>query len=177
MPRETLLRAATFDPKLKTYWFFHGLFLQAITFVGLIITPLWVLGLGQVFSARAFDKMQAELTDRSLNVRRGVLFPVEKTIPLDKITDVALRGGPILNALGLASLAVETAGGSAQGTAAATLTGVVDAQAFRDAVLAQRDRVTEGRSLPAPGTESGGDTAVLAEIRDSLHRIEQLLAR
>jgi putative membrane protein len=118
--------------------------------------------------------MHAELTDRSLHLRKGVWFKVDKTIPLDKIQDVALHHGPVMQSLGLCTLRVETAGGSAQGTADAMLTGVVDAEAFRDAILEQRDLVTANVGAAAP---TSSDTELLGEIRDSLHRIETLLAR
>ena len=97
---------------------------------------------------------------------------VNKSI-IDKIQDVALHHGPLLNSLGLASLTIETAGASAQAGAAATLVGVVDAVSFRDAILEQREAVTGQKALPAPT----GDQDVLIQIRDSLERIETLLAR
>ena len=74
--------------------------------------------------------------------------------------------------MGLCSLKIETAGGgdgSSMGNA--TLVGVVDALEFRDAVLNQRDLATTG-ALQSPPT-SGND--VLADIRDTLLRIEQRL--
>jgi len=171
MRQETVLRSASFDPKLKTYWLLGGALILLSTVVGIVALPFWFLGVGAYFNTKRFDHMHAELTDRSLHLRKGVLFKIDKTIPLDKIQDIALHHGPIMNALGLAGLRIETAGTSVQGAADASLTGVVDAAAFRDAILEQRERVTGGAALPAPAE---GD--VLAEIRDSLLRIEGLLA-
>lgn len=72
------------------------------------------------------------------------MFREEKSIPLDKITDLTLKHGPVLRALGLVTLHIETAGQSTQaGAADAKLTGVVEARRFRDSVLEQRDRVAE----------------------------------
>jgi putative membrane protein len=173
MHHETVLRSATFDPKLKTYWLLLGCLIMLPTVVGVLAIPIWLLGVGAYFNGRRFDSMHAELTDRSLHLRKGFIFKVDKTIPLDKIQDVALHHGPLLNSLGLASLTIETAGGSAQAGAAATLVGVVDAVSFRDAILEQREAVTGQKALPAPT----GDQDVLIQIRDSLERIETLLAR
>lgn len=107
---------------------------------------------------------------------------MEKNIPLDKIQDLTVHEGPILRWLGLASLKVETAGSSGgQGKADASLPGIVDPLAFRDAVLERRNLVVG--VAPEPSSRSSGepltagDHEVLVAIRDTLHRIEQLLQR
>jgi putative membrane protein len=99
----------------------------------------------------------------------GVWFRQEMNIPLDKIQDVSLHHGPVLDALGLATLRVETAGGGQQGSNA-TLIGVRDAEAFRAAVIARRDAITAAPKPAAP------DEDLLREIRDVLVRIESKLA-
>ncbi len=183
MARDEVLLEARFDEKLKTYWFLSGLWILAITCIGLPLIPIWLLGLGQYVSARRFEHHKARLTTKSLHISVGYLFKVEKHIPLDKIQDLSLREGPILRRLGLAALTVETAGQSQQGTPDANLAGLTDAVAFRDAVLDQRERVVSGAELqPATSVPTGqpavaGDSALLTEIRDSLQRIEELLAR
>ncbi len=176
MREEKVILKARFDPKLKTYWYIQGAILLAAMVITLPLLPIWLLGWGQHYSRRVYEHLQAELTERSLNLRMGYWFKTEKHIPLDKIQDLALKEGPILRKLGLASLAVETAGGSGQGGPDASLSGVADAVAFRDAVLNQRDIVTMGQQAqPAPREEPASDPQLLAEIRDSLLRIEKLL--
>ena len=59
--------------------------------------------------------MSARLLERKLVVKRGILFVVEKSIPLEKITDVALSQGPLMRLFGLYRLSFETAGQSAPG--------------------------------------------------------------
>ena len=140
-----------------------------------------MLGLGQWVHRRQFESLEAELTGRSLNMRRGFLFRTQKNVPLDKITDLAVNEGPILRYLGLCALGVETAGGGAGTTMGqAQLPGVVDATKFRDAVLAQRDLVTSGGQVASPQAAPGAvtsDDSALADMRDSLQRIEALLER
>ena len=78
---------------------------------------------------------------------------------------------------------VETAGQSSPtGGSLVNIVGIVDTKDFRRAVLDQRDKLAVGGTLisaaPAPQapTAVAGDsqtTELLAEIRDSLHRIEQ----
>ena len=183
MREETVLRRAEFDPKLKFYWWLQGVFLSIVTFVGILFLPIWLLGFGQYACRRAYEHMKCSLTERELHVRKGYIFRVEKNIPLDKIQDLTVHEGPILRWLGLSSLKVETAGsGGGQGQADASLTGIVDALIFRDAVLNQRDLVVGVAGAPSavqaadpPTTGAPRDDEILAEIRDSVHRIEQLL--
>lgn len=180
-PTPQVLRAARFDPRLETYFLLQALFLLAATFIGIPLVPLWLL-FGRGFHRRQYESLSCELTSRSLNVRRGVLFKVQQNIPLDKVTDLAVYEGPLLRYLGLCSMRIETAGGGqAVNTGQAFLPGVVDLEGFRVAVLEQRDAVVfggeEAPALPDDGARRvGGDSAqLLREIRDSLLRIEQRL--
>ena len=179
MRSETVLLNARFDPKLKLYWLLQVAWILAVTCVGIPLLPLWLLGLGQALCTKRYDHLKARLTTRSLHISQGYLFKVEKHIPLDKIQDLSLREGPILRKLGLAALTIETAGNSQQGMPDASLAGLVDAVAFRDAVLDQRDALTEGRSQASPPSEPApaADSALFTEIRDILLRIEDKLGK
>ena len=181
MREEKVLLKARFDPKLPHYWMIGTLFILACTFIGIPLIPFWLV-LGGRVHRKQYERMECELTERSLNIRRGFLFRVDKNIPLDKIQDIAMKEGPLLRHLGLSALAVETAGQSSpQGGSDAMLTGVVDAPGFRDAILNQRDLVvgvSAGTAVgDAPSERPMGNENALLEIRDSLHRIEGLLAR
>lgn len=178
---EQILTRVQFDPRLKTYSLIVSSWTMLFTIIGIPLLVPWLLGLGQYVHRRQFESLEAELTDRSLNIRKGFLFRTQKNVPLDKITDLAVSEGPVLRHLGLCSLRVETAGGGANNAMGqAYLPGVIDALAFRDAVLEQRDRVTSGTvKLGAPLEESAGEgqAEVLREIHASLGRIEALLER
>ena len=184
MRRETILHEARFDEKLPIYWMVQAQLLLVFTVILLPLAPIWLI-FGWGFHRKQLARMECQLTDRSLNIRKGVLFRVEKNIPLDKIQDVGLREGPILRWLGLSSLVVETAGQSGQAGADAHLIGIVDAPSFRDRVLDRRDEVVERLRGPAPvaaGADEGAGepaeaTALLREISDSLVRIEGRLDR
>lgn len=175
---DRILRRVAFDERLKFYWLLVSSLGIAVTIFGIPFLVVWLLGLGQAIHRKQFDALEAELTERSLNIRRGFLFRTQKNIPLDKITDLAVSEGPILRWLGLCSLGVETAGGG-QATAMgqAQLPGVVDAIGFRDAVLKQRDLVVAS-GAPSPQAAPAAaphDERSLTEIRDTLGRIEALL--
>lgn len=169
--RDSVVAEAEFEGKLKTYWFLRVLVFFVVSIVGIVLIPVWVLGWGQWWSRRRFENLRCVLNQRSLVVERGVLFKVEKTIPLDKIQDLTVTEGPLLKAFGLRSLRVETAGQSSpQGTSDADLVGVVDPRSFRDRVLDQRDRLLGTASPPIERERpaSASVEGLLIEIRDLL---------
>jgi putative membrane protein len=119
--------------------------------------------------------MECVLTNKALKVKKGMLVKIEKTIPLEKITDMGMAQGPIMRQFDLHTLTIETAGQSGQGALAA-LTGIVDAKEFREAVLNQRDAASVLPPSAAPEAAAQGilaSSSLLAEIRDSLLRIEE----
>lgn len=177
--QEKVLWDAEFNPKVRTYWLLAGALILAVTVVGIPLLLPWFL-IGNWITGRYLRRMKCVLTETKLEVRKGILTRVEKTIPLDKITDLILKQGPIMRQLDLEALAVETAGQSSPG-ALVQLAGVVDARRFRDAVLKQRDEVisaksAEARQATTDATLSDPPVDVFSDIRDTLHRIERQLA-
>ncbi|WP_114393217.1 PH domain-containing protein [Oleisolibacter albus] len=176
-PDPDLLETAVFDPKLRLYLFLKAGLLLAVTGIGLVLLPL-SLWAAWWWSGHFFTTIRCRLTRRRLYFSYGILFQRERTIPLDKIQDLSLIRGPLLNALGLCTLRIETAGASATpGSSAADLVGLVGAKAFQERVLAQRDQQMHSEARPeAPGPVSapvGDATApLLAEIRDLLRNID-----
>ena len=169
---DELLTAARFDDKLRTYWYLQPVLVCIATVVGIVILPIWLLGLGRWYVRRSFEALKCELHERTLVVKRGIFFKVEKTIPLDKIQDLTVKEGPLLRKLGLRSLKIETAGQGTPGSSEADLIGVVNPLDFRDAVLRQRDSMS-AVPVSRPGTDEGdsGTIELLTEIRDLLSQI------
>lgn len=169
---DNLLTAARFEDKLRTYWFLRVVLIIVATVVGIVILPIWFLGWGQWYVRRSFGALKCELHERTLVVKRGIFFKVEKTIPLDKIQDLTVKEGPLLRMLGLRSLKIETAGQGTPGASEADLIGIVDPLAFRDEVLRQKDSLSEV-PVSRPGTDEGtsGGIELLTEIRDLLAQI------
>ena len=119
----------------------------------------------------------ARLTTNALEIKTGVFFRKESTIPLNRVTDLRLHDGPVMRHYGLRGLKVETAGSSGQNSGSeGNLIGVIDAEDFRNAVLAQRQKVVDAESgraaTPAPAAGEASGSAVLVEIRDILARME-----
>lgn len=178
---EAVLRQATFNPKLRTYWLLTGAFVLTVSIVGIPLLIFW-FPIGYALTERYMERLRCVLTEKNLHVARGVLVRQEQTVPLDKITDLAMSHGPIMRSLGLRGLTVETAGQSGSGSLI-KLVGIEGTEEFRAAVLAQRERVGASggaASAPSPPATAAGDAAVasgtlLTEIRDALLRIEKRL--
>tara|TARA_R110002124_G_scaffold252177_5_gene417457 strand:+ start:2373 stop:2900 length:528 start_codon:yes stop_codon:yes gene_type:complete len=167
----TLLKAE-FNPRIKAYLFWYGLFLSVIMIFTIPFIPFWLI-FAHHFVKKYYERLHCELTTRSLKFNKGYIFRTEKTIPLDKIQDLTFKEGPLLKAFGLSILKIETAGSSGAGAADLTLIGIVDATNFRDRVFDQRDIVTENTSSSSNSESSENVLEVLKDIRASLDRIEK----
>lgn len=170
---ERVIFEATFNPAVKTYWLLSLLLVSSITIVGIpfliISIPLFFLISGKILAA-----MSAVVTERKLVVKRGVFNKEEKSIPLEKITDVAMVQGPLMRLFNLYRLSFETAGQSAQG-ALVSLIGINDADAFRETILSQKDKLlTNNSAFPKDKVDQNDDLKLLIE---SVQRIEQLLEK
>ncbi|NRA56849.1 MAG: PH domain-containing protein [Phycisphaerales bacterium] len=179
--RYAVLREATFDPKLPTYYLLSGMIPFIILIVTIPIAILYYL-IGRVLIEKYIDRLSCTLTERTLEIRKGLINRVESTVPLEKITDLQMIQGPIMRYMGLHGFKVETAGQSSGPTGhLISMVGIVDAKGFREAVLDQRDALSEGR-VRSPQAEAApvGDSVavegvveVLTDIRASLHRLEK----
>lgn len=186
---ERVLREAELSPEAPRYQTMQVAVALAAVVVGIPLLPV-ALPLAAWYYRRYYENLRVLLTNRDLKVHRGILTREEKSIPLEKITDLRVYQGPIMRRMGLKGLAVETAGQTTQAGALVSIVGIVDTDGFRDAALSQRDRISDAfgegeTALPATtggdtqAVEEGGSPAVqqamletLGEIRDTLKRVE-----
>ncbi|MEM0982515.1 MAG: PH domain-containing protein [Planctomycetota bacterium] len=179
MTDPTTILEARIDPKVKTYFLVNTAVPLLLT---VVLAPLLIIiiPIGIWAVQKYLDNLSVTLTERTLEIKKGVLTRIESTIPLEKITDLQMVQGPIMKWFGIHSFKVETAGSTGPAGALIMVTGIVDAPEFRKAVLAQRDRQDAKKPATEPASPEGvagtaaGD-GVLIEIRDSLLRIEQQL--
>ncbi len=164
-----VLKEAEFNPRLKTYLNLYGIFMMFIMIFTIPLIPIWLI-LAPVFISKYYERLECELTTRSLRFKKGFIVQTEKTIPLDKIQDLTFKEGPLLKKFGLSILRVETAGNSASAGADLSLIGIIDAHNFRQMVFDQRDKVTE--NTVSGSNESEDMVQILKDIRDSLNKIE-----
>ena len=184
--RYKVLREASFDPKLSSYLLLSGVIVLVVCIITIPLALVYFV-VGKLFIDKYIERLSCTLTERTLEIRKGWINRVESTIPLEKITDLQMVQGPIMRAMGLHGFKVETAGQSAgPGSHLVSMIGIVDASGFREAVLDQRDAVSEGRvrstqpadhTSEAPSIDAAASAEVLTDIRDSLHRVEKLLSQ
>ncbi len=183
MTESTVLREAEFDPKVKTYWIIGPMVPLCIFIVTIPLAIVYAI-IARFFIDKYLNNMSCTLTERTLDIKKGILNKTESTIPLEKITDLQLFQGPIMRHFGIHGFKVETAGQSSPtGGALVNIIGIVDTKGFRAAVLEQRDLNASGGSSAASASSptaqtqafGSGDHEILSDIRDTLGRIEDHL--
>ncbi|MGP1721976.1 PH domain-containing protein [Shewanella frigidimarina] len=168
MSDKTLV-SAHFHANLGLYWLLSGSVFLFLSVVGIPLLLLW-FPLGLLATKRYINNMSAELTEQKLIVRKGLFTRTENTVPLDKITDMALIQGPIMRMFGIHKLTVETAGQSGAG-ALISLIGVINVVDFRSQVLAQKTQLSERQN----SASARPNTDVL--ILDNLQQMNATLLR
>ena len=167
---ETVLEAR-FDGKIGPYtrWVVTGWLVVSV--VGILLIPFWLL-FSLWYVPELLRRISARLTTQAVEIRKGVFFRSEATIPLNRITDVRLHDGPLMRHYGLRGLKVETAGQSGDTGSEGNIVGVIDAVEFRNAVLRQRQQALDSEQGAGSPDGAAGATELLTEIRDILARIE-----
>ncbi len=173
-----ILATAEFDRSLVLYaWIMTNLVLL-ITMVGIIVMFFWV-PFGWIVHKKQLDSASCNLTRRGIAIRKGWIFKAQQNIPLDKLTDISIHEGPVLNLFGIVRISIETAGANPF-----MLIGLKKSSTaqFRDIVMAQRDSIVMAQhesplgSLVTSEQESQSND-VLVEIRDILQQINANLSK
>ena len=152
---------AKFNPLYRPYLVVTIGLAMVFSIIGIPLALIWFLGVGQWWARHYFDKLECQITDRALRFRKGIIFQVEKTIPLENIQDVTFIEGPLLKKFHLATLKFETAGHSAGQAHDMQLTGIIDAHEFRNRIIETRDALRHGaRGVAAQATGAEGPTHV-----------------
>lgn len=148
--------------------------LPAIAYVAFAVFAVVLLALFLVWMLLYYASMEYELRDDELSWRRGVWFRRTGIVPYNRITNIDIRQGPVMRALGISNLAIQTAGYSGQMTAEIVLEAMEHAEELRSTLRAMvrgaagGDGTGSGPSSPAP---AGTDLQILDELR----RIRALL--
>lgn len=171
---------ARFNPLIRPYLVLQIGFVMAVTIVGIPLALIWFLGAGQWWARHYFDKLHCEISDIEIRFRKGIIFQIEKTIPLENIQDVTFIEGPLLKHFHLSILKFETAGQSAHQAHDMQFVGIVDAHDFRQLILTRRQAV-RNRMQPHKGVSvsatSDEQLVVLNAIKGQLDEITALLKK
>jgi len=132
------------------------------------------MGLGKYIGKQFYNNLCCQLSDTSLEFKKGILFKVEKTIPLENIQDLTFNENPLSRYLGLNILKIETAGQSNPSGSDMTLIGIIKSEDFKQKVLQQRELLKSGnKPVGTPSSsENNKIVNVLTEIKNILTAIK-----
>lgn len=111
----------------------------AIIAVSLIIAVSWPIMYAKT--------LRYSLDGSTLRIEEGVLIRRQKSIPLDRVTDLEMIQGPLMRFFGLWKICVQTAG-SAQQRPEGVLHGLSEPQRTRDIIMEARDRAANRATDP-----------------------------
>jgi len=170
-----IIQVAEFNPKIKTYIIFITAFILTVTVVGIPLLIIWLLGFGKYISGHYYKNLKCELTTHHLEFKKGAIFKIEKTIPLENIQDLTFIENPFLKYFDLRILKIETAGQSnpAEGSDM-KLIGIINSADFKQKILDQRELLTSGNISEKIDTKTTTvqTNDILLEIRDILNDIK-----
>ncbi len=148
------------DPVLMTYYVLVSL-LSNVAFP-VVILILWC----------KYHTLQYRFDDKGVSMSWGVLFRREIYLTYRRIQDIHVTRNIVHRWLGLATISVQTASGSAG--AEMTIEGILQAEALRDYLYAQMRGARGQTDLePPPDAGDAGDETlnILCEIRDEVRRL------
>lgn len=169
-----VIQEAKFNPKIKRYTLFAVAFFMTISVAGIPLLVFWFLGLGQKICGRFYENLSCKLTSQHLEFKKGVLFKIEKTIPLENIQDLTFIENPLLKYFDLRILKIETAGQSHPQGSDMKLIGIIDALEFKKKILSQRELLKT--NIPVSSSDEFNNQEsidLLKEIRDILNDIKK----
>ena len=157
---------------------FFLLFDQSAALVGVILVFAAVLTVVFFIWVKLYyASMWYELRDDEMSWKRGVIFRTTGIVPYNRITNLDLRQGPVMRALGISTLSIQTAGYSGQAVPEIRIEAIVHAEELRE-LLRTMVRSCSGRG---DGTGTGAPeaapvgSAVNLQILEELKRIRVLL--
>ncbi len=143
------------DPALLRYYFVQSLF--ALVFFPIPFIPLYL----------KYITLRYHVQEDGISVRWGVFFQREVHLTYRRIQDIHVTCGLIQRWMGLATIGIQTASGSA--TPEMNIEGILEAEAFRDFLY---DNMRGARGEVAAATkEPDMALALLHEIRDLLRHV------
>jgi uncharacterized membrane protein YdbT with pleckstrin-like domain len=141
------------------------------------IFPMVIFG---GYAALFFHTIRYELDSRYITKASGVLWKKRRSIPLEKITNLDVRQGPVERLFGYGKIWVFTPS-TGTATPEEKLVGIPKPHEMKQTLIDRAESAKQPQATATQGAtsvESSGDTvALLTDIRDSLKNIEASLAQ
>jgi hypothetical protein len=139
----------------------------------LIFILLWV------WVGMYYESMTYELRDDEINWKRGVWFRTTGIVPYNRITNLDVRQGPLMRALKISNLAMQTAGYSGQAVPEIQIEAIEHAEELRELIRSQirgcspQDDGTGSAKPITPVLGKTTDQQILAEVQQIRTLLEQ----
>ena len=122
-----------------------------------------------------YASMWYELRVDEMSWKRGVWFHTTGIVPFNRITNLDIRQGPVMRALGISSLSIQTAGYSGQAVPEIRIEGIEHAEELRAPI---RSMVRgSGPAHDGTGVPAAGPKTTDQKILDELVKIRSLLEK
>ena len=124
-----------------------------------------------------YESMWYELRDDEMSWRRGVWFRKTGIVPYNRITNLDIRQGPVMRALGISTLSIQTAGYSGQAVPEIRIEAIEEAEELRELIrtmVRESGRGGDGTGSGAPVPPSGTASTDI-QILDEVRKIRSLL--
>lgn len=170
-------------------WFIINFLLLVVFMSIFVLVPLFLFGSPQIFlwalgglvvlivlfiiwTRLYFDSMWYELHDDEMRWKRGVVFRRTGIVPYNRITNIDIRQGPVMRALKISTLSIQTAGYSGQAQAEIRIEAIIHAEELRELIRTMVRFCSGG-----DGTGTGGpDQAQIMKPADLQQILEELRA-
>ena len=74
--KSKIIETADFNPKIQTYILLIGVLILTVSIVGIPLIIIWLMGFGQYLGREFFNNLSCQLSERSLEFKKGILFKV-----------------------------------------------------------------------------------------------------
>jgi membrane protein YdbS with pleckstrin-like domain len=151
--------------------------LLAVAIIVGIILVIVVLYL--IWVKMYYDSMWYELHDDEMRWKRGVIFRSTGIVPYNRITNVDIKQGPVMRALGISTVSVQTAGYSGAAVPEIRIEAIVYADELRELIRS----LVRSCSAAGDGTGTGKPevkgpaSPVHQQMLEELKAIRKLLER
>lgn len=120
-----------------------------------------------------FDSMWYELHEDEMRWKRGVIFRRTGIVPYNRITNIDIRQGPVMRALDISTLSIQTAGYSGKAQAEIRIEAIVHAEELRE-LIRTMVRICSGGDGTGTGIMKPAD---LQQILEEMKTIRALLEK
>lgn len=128
----------------------------------IIVACLIIILIGYLLWVRLYyESMWYELREDEMSWRRGVWFHRTGIVPYNRITNLDIVQGPIMRALGISTLAIQTAGYSGQAVPEIRIEGIVHAEELRELIRS----FVRTTSVNNDGTGTGSSEPKTTDLR------------